>query len=150
MDFEHFVSLPEEDEQEQVEPSENQEISLKSGSTSLPETSSIPLTSAEDIQPLNTIIPPRAAVQKRPTSQPEVSNLDLRPAKSIKTTGTDKGKDKMSFRRAKDDYFTLLLPKSVLKMPRTESSEMVRAIATREDAFQTREFSINEMKEWRD
>lgn len=149
MDFEHFVSLPPEEEQvETIPPSRDQRVSSAIDPSSVPKASSLPSDTIEDAEPLSVVVPPHSLTQKRSASSSGTTAPDSRRTKVSKTTGADK--NKTSFHRSKDDYFTLLLPKSVLKMPRAESSEMVQAMATRDDLFQTRDLSVDEIKELRD
>lgn len=102
----------------------------------------------EEASPITTIMPPQVVPQKRLASQTISADPVTHTSKSARV---NKGKEKSSsFRRSKDDYFTLHLPKSVLEMPTNESSEMMSAMATRDDIFQTRELSVEAVEELMD
>lgn len=102
----------------------------------------------EEASPITVIMPSQVVPQKRLASQTTSTDPVVHVSKSSRV---GKGKEKSSsFRRSKDDYFTLHLPKSVLEMPIGESSDMVSAMATRDDIFQTRELSVEAVEELMD
>lgn len=145
MDFGNFIELVDDEESMETENTSTDPNPPADQPTSVPESHTNMVV--EEASPLTTIIPVPPPPQKRPLT--EVVHTD-RPEKRSKSSKSEKGKEKTSsFRRSKDDYFTLHLPKSVLTIEVSESPRMIGALATREDVHLTSHLDLHQLEELR-